>query len=85
MQIIEGAFHVLAAQAGAVCDKLFLAVIAPNCRNCSMVKIRTQFHEHLPFGSSLHQVIEVLGTMSSSVRNVSKFYVFELSIEETSC
>ena len=84
MQILDGAFHALAAQAGAVCDKLFLAVWAPNCRNYSMVKIRT-IPRTFTFCSSLHQVIEVLGTMSSSVRNVSKFYVFELSIEETSC
>ena len=48
MQILDGAFHALAAQAGAVCDKLFLPFIAPNCRNSSLVKIRTQFHEHLP-------------------------------------
>ena len=51
MQILDGAFHALAAQAGAVCDKLFLAVLAPNCRNYSMVKIRTQFHEHLPLAA----------------------------------
>jgi len=51
VQILDGAFHVLAAQEGAVFDKLFLAVLAPNSRNYSMVKIPTQFHEHLPLAA----------------------------------
>ena len=50
MQILNGAFHALSAQSGAVCDKLFLPLLAPNCRNHSTVEIREHFHEHLPMG-----------------------------------
>ena len=43
MQILNGAFHALTAQSGAVFDQLFLPFIAPNSRNHRMVEIREHF------------------------------------------
>ena len=78
MQILNGAFHALSAQSGAVCDKLFLPLLAPNCRNHSTVEIREHFHEHLPMGGSYisklklwgpcHKVYEMFPSLSIRVK-----------------
>ena len=64
MQILNGTFHALSAQSGAVCDKLFLPFLALNCRNHSIVEIGENFHEHLPVAGCYISKIEVVGPMS---------------------
>ena len=60
MQILNGTFHALTAQSGAVGEAIF-AVLVPNCRNHSMVEIREHFHEHLPMAGCYISKLKLWG------------------------